>query len=191
MSDSATIIRDGVDSHRIQITHRDWMLLSGPGFEEGPAFIKAFGIFENYTVAGGIPKGSLVKRAGETLHRAASALLVGIRRDLDLLRYDYSYQIGEEPKQYGGGQSIRIDDRDGVLSLQPRGFCSIMLIDRMGKPAVVDLRPTKVFATDSGPLKVYRCKAQTQWPELLPPLLSFLDARRDRELTLEHFDRVG
>ena len=51
VSDSATIIRDGEDVHRLQITHRDWMLINGPGFVEGPIFVAAFGIFENFTVA--------------------------------------------------------------------------------------------------------------------------------------------
>jgi len=190
MSDSATIIRDGCYSHRIQITHRDWMLLSGPGFDEGPAFIRAFGIFENYTLAGGIHKGSLVKRTGETLHHAASALHDRVKRDLELLRYDYSYQIGDEPKRYGGGQSIRVDGRDGILSLRPKGYCSIKLIESAGQPAVIDLRPMKSFPTDAGTLKVYRRKADTRWPELLSSLLSFLEPRLDRKLTLEHIDRV-
>jgi hypothetical protein len=190
MSDSATIIRDGDDRHRIQITHRDWMLLSGPGFSEGPAFIKAFGTFENFTVAGGIPEGSMVKRGGDVLYAAASALLAGITRDIDLLRHDYSCQIGNEPKQYGGGQGIRVGGRVGILSLLPKGYCSIQFVGRTGTQDVIDLRPMKTFATDSGTLKVHRRKATTQWLEILPPLLSFLAARQDRELTLEHIDRV-
>jgi len=189
MSDSATIIRDGNDSHRIQITHRDWMLLSGPGFAEGPAFIDAFGIFENYTVARGIPKGSLVRRTGKTLHVATSSLHTGIKRDFDLLRYDYSYQIADEPRRYGGGQGIGVDGRNGILSLRPKGYCSIQLLDKK-RPEIIDLRPMKVIATDSGLLKIYRRKSETHWLEILPPLLSFLASRMDRELTLGHIDGV-
>jgi hypothetical protein len=191
MSDSAIIIRDGKDSHRIQIAQRDWTLLSGPGFGEGLAFIRAFGIFENYTVASGIREGSLVKRSGATLYDAALALLAGVTRDLELLRYDYSYQVGDEPRRYGGGQSIRIDGRDGILSLQPKGYCSIQLIKETGQAKVIDLRGAKALATDSGRLKVYRRKANTRWPELLPTLLAFLEVRREWEVTLEHIDRVG
>ncbi len=85
MSDSATIIRDGDAAYRLQITRRDWMLIKGPGFVEGPIFIAAFGMFENFTVAGGIAKGSLVHREGQTLFDASSTLLAGIKRDQDLL----------------------------------------------------------------------------------------------------------
>ena len=130
MSDSAIIIRDGDEVHRLQITHRDWMLISGPGFVEGPAFTSAFGIFENFTVARGMPKGSLVHRDGQTLFDASSTLLAGIKRDLDLLRYDYSYKIADQPKQFGGGQSISVDGRSGILSLRPKGYCLIRFVDR-------------------------------------------------------------
>ncbi len=111
MSDSATIIRDGEDVYRLQIMHRDWMLINGPGFVEGPVFVGAFGIFENFTVVRGIPKGSLVYRDGQTLFEASSTLLAGIQRDFELLRCDYSYKIGDQPKQFGGGQGISVDGR--------------------------------------------------------------------------------
>ncbi|HEV8604344.1 MAG TPA: hypothetical protein VGQ99_03200 [Tepidisphaeraceae bacterium] len=195
MPDSATIIRDGGSTHRIQIPNRDWMLLSGPGFAEGPAFISAFGVFEDFAVAGGIPKGSVVHRAGNTLHVAASTLLAGIKRDLELLRYDYSYKIADEPRQYGGGQSIGVGRRRGILSLRPKGYCSIKLPDRSLKPPptaeVIDLRAMDTIATDSGLLKVYRRRAEIHWPELLPPLLEFLVKRLDRTLIREHIDRGG
>jgi hypothetical protein len=193
-SDSATIIRDGNDIHRLQITHRDWMLTRGPGFAEGRAFSKAFGIYENYTVAGGIPKGSLVHRDGETLFRASSALLAGIKRDYELLRYDYSYRVGGEPKRYGGGQSITVDGRPGILSLRPKGYCSIRFVDQKVNPhlpALIDLRGTKDFITDAGPIKLYRRQAESRWLDILPPLLAFLERRLTTALSLEHIDRVG
>ncbi|MBL8823110.1 MAG: hypothetical protein JNJ77_11020 [Planctomycetia bacterium] len=194
-SDSATIIRDGDVSHRIQITHRDWMLTAGPGFVEGRAFTKAFGVFENYTVAGGIPKGSLVYRKGNELFAAASELLKAIQRDYELLQFDYSYQIEGYPKSYGGGQSICIDGCSGILSLRPKGYCSIRLLGEPlpdGVKEIIDLRPLRTFKTDIGMLKVYRRKAQTkvQWTDTLPPLLDFLSDRLDRVLSLEHIDRV-
>ena len=195
MSDSATIIRDGDSSHRLQITHRDWMLLWGPGFAEGSAFSSAFGVFDNYTMAGGIPKGSTVQRNGSTLYAATSALLAGIKRDHELLRYDYSYKIADEPKRYGGGQGIRVGGRTGMLSLRPKGYCSIKILDGSLKPSpieeVIDLRAMDTIATDCGSLKVYRRKAETQWLEILPPLLAFLVTRLNRVLVLEHIDRVG
>ena len=193
MSDSATIIRDGDASHRLQITHRDWMLICGPGFAEGPAFSDAFGIFENYTVAGGIPKGSLVHRDGKTLFDATAGLLRGIQRDYELLRYDYSYKIGDEPRRYGGGQGISVNGRHGILSLRPKGYCSIEFVDgttRPQLPGLIDLRVTNNLITDSGPVKVLRRKAESFWLEILPPVLEFLGSRLTAELSLEHIDRV-
>ncbi len=192
MSDSATIIRDGDEKHRLQITHRDWMLLWGPGFAEGPAFSTAFGVFENYTVAGGIPRGSPVQRDGYTLHNATCILLDAMKRDHDLLRYDYSYKIADEPRRYGGGQSIQVSGRGGILSLRPKGYCSIGLHEGNGLTGeVIDLRAMDTLATDSGSLKVFRRKAETHWLEILPQLLAFLANRLDRVLVLEHIDRVG
>jgi hypothetical protein len=190
MSDSATIIRDGDAAHRLQITHRDWMLINGPGFVEGPIFISAFGIFENFTVAGGIVNGSLVRRKGQTLFDASSTLLAGIQRDQDLLRYDYSYKIADQPTQFGGGQSIAVDDRPGILSLRPKGYCSIQFVDRKS-PDLVDLRGRDGFMTDAGPIKLYRRKAEIRWLDILPPLLNLLGVRLTKMLCLEHIDRVG
>ena len=193
MSDSATIIRDGEASCRLQITHRDWMLTCGPGFGEGPAFTTAFGIFENYTVAGGIPKGSLVHRNGKTLFQATEALLRGFQRDYDLIRYDYSCKVGNEPKQYGGGQSVFVNGRRGILSLRPKGYCSIQWSgsgSETSKTELIDLRQSTGILTDSGPIKVYRRKAKSRWLEILPPVLAFLVTRFNNTLSLEHIDRV-
>jgi hypothetical protein len=186
VSDSATIIRDGNDVHRLQITHRDWMLINGPGFVEGEIFVAAFGIFENFTVARGIPAGSLVYRDGQTLFDATAKLRRGIGRDLDLISYDYSYKIGDQPKQFGGGQGISVDGRPGILSLRPKGYCSITFADR----TIIDLRNKDGFVTDAGPIKLYRRRAETLWPDILPPLVDFLAARLTKSLSLEHINRV-
>jgi hypothetical protein len=190
MNDSAIIIRDGEATHRLQITHRDWMLINGPGFVEGPIFITAFGIFENFTVAGGIAKGSLVNREGQKLFEASSILHAGIRRDQDFLCHDYSYKIADQPKRFGGSQSIAVDGRPAILSLRPKGYCSIRFVD--GKsPELVDLRGRDGFMTDAGPIKLYRRKAEIRWLEILPPLMNFLETRLTRMLSLEHIDRMG
>lgn len=189
MSDSATIIRDGEDVHRLQITHRDWLLINGPGFVEGRAFIAAFGVFENFSVAGGIPRGSLVFRDGQTLFDASTTLLAGIERDFDLMIYDYSYRIGDQPKQFGGGQSISVKGRPGILSLRPKGYCSIGFVDRKA-PELIDLRDKNGFITDAGPIKLYRRKAATHWLSILPPLIEFFRVRQSKSLSLEHIDRV-
>ena len=194
MSDSATIIHDGNDTHRLQITHRDWMLLWGPGFSEGPAFSTAFGVFDNYTVARGIPKDSRVERDGNTLHQATTILLAAIKRDFELLRYDYSYKIADDPRSYGGGQGILVGGRTGLLSLQPKGYCSITFLNADANTStpekILDLRNMNICTTYAGPLKVFRRKATILWLDLLPPLLTFLEFRLDHLLSVEHIDRV-
>jgi len=171
------------------------MLLWGPDFKEGPAFSKAFGVFENYTVAGGIPKGSLVYRDGITIHTAASALLAAISRDCDLLGYDYSYKLADQPKRYGGGQGISVGGRSGRLSLRPKGYCYIQLLGESRNAILIletiDLRSMGTIATDHGTLRIFKRRAEIHWLKILPPLLDFLATRLDRVLSLDHIDRVG
>lgn len=165
------------------------MLIGGPGFVEGQKFTAAFGIFDNFTIAGGIPHGSLVWRDGQTLFDAVSELFAAIRRDFELVRYDYSYQIAEERRRYGGGESISVDGRHGMISLRPKGYCSIQFVDHK-EPTLVDLRSKDGFLTDSGSIRLYRRKAEVLWLEILPPLLKFLEDRLEKKLSLEHIDRV-
>jgi hypothetical protein len=193
MPSSAIIIRDGDDSHRLLITHRDWMVLWGPQFGEGPSFSTAFGVYDNYTVWGGVPKGSHVKRRGNALYDTTNALFIGVKRDYELFRFDYSYKFANGPKSCGGGQGIRVGGRTAILSLRPKGYCSITILDGSVSPPrvaeVIDLRTMKTVETDSGLVKVYRRKAETYWLETLPPLLKFLASRREKDLVVEHIER--
>jgi hypothetical protein len=196
MSNSAIIVHDGEHSHRLVMTHRDWGLLFGPAFSEGPLFSSAFGVYENFTVAGGVPKGSQVTRKGIVLHNAARTLLAGIERDADLLRYDYSYGFEDERICHGGGQSIRVRGRSGILSTRPKGYCSIELFDAGAKrPRVaelIDLRIVGSIQTEGlGIVKVFRRKAEMHWLDTLPPLLEFLQPRLVIDLVVEHVQRAG
>ncbi len=197
MPQSAIIVRDGEDNHRLLTTDRDTGLLFGPFFKEGVCFLNAFGVFDNFTVAGGISKGSRATRRGRVLHNAASALLAGINRDADLLCYDYSYGFANDPVRHGGGQTISIRGRSGIISTRPKGFCTIELFDsnNEGGPRIaefIDLRIVGSVETDtSGAVKVYRRKAEMHWLETLPPLLEFLHPRLARELVVEHHDRAS
>lgn len=184
------MIRDLEDAHRLQITHRDWMLINGPGFVEGPIFIAAFGMLEHFTVARGIPEGAIVHRDGQTLFDATTKLQQGIERDLGLMLYDYSCKIGSQPKRFGGGQSISVNGRPGLLSLRPKGYCAIHFLDQKA-PELVDLRDKDGFTTDAGEIKLYPRKAESRWLEILPPLIDFLRVRLTKTLSLEHMDRVG
>jgi hypothetical protein len=195
MATSALILNDGDASHRMLITHRDWGLLWGPFFAEGPMFSTAFGIYDNFTVAHGIPKGSYVIRSGRKLFGAARGLLAAIERDADLLRFDYSYSFDDEPIQHNGGQSVRLRGRGGILSTRPKGYCSIKLLNSNGKgpriAELIDLRIVGELTLDnSSVVKIHRRSKDVLWAETLPPLLEFLRPRIGKELTVEHIDRV-
>jgi hypothetical protein len=196
MPNSAIIVHDGQDSHRLLITQRDCGILVGPMFKEGPLFLSAFGVYENFTVAGGMPKGSQVTRGGRVLYNATWGLLNGIERDADLLQYDYSYGFESEGTRHGGGQTVRLRGREGILSTRPKGYCTIELFDEHSKTAriaeFIDLRIVGSIETElSGVVKVYRRKVDMRWLETLPPLLAFLKPRKAKELIIEHIERVG
>ncbi|WP_020470644.1 hypothetical protein [Zavarzinella formosa] len=196
MSASAIIVHDGEDSHRLLVTHRDWGLLWGPQFPEGSAFSGAFGVHENFTVAGGIAPGSRVIRRGGVLCDAARALLSAIERDAEALRYDYSYGFSGNPAKHGGAQSIRIHGRSGIISTQPKGYCHIRLDGPVpdGQPRIdehIDLRRTGPIETGDGvQVRSYRRRAPMNWLESLPPLVEFLESRLEKDLQIEHQDRV-
>lgn len=165
------------------------MLICGPGFDEGSTFIHSFGIFQNASIAHGIPKGSLVYRKGQVLFDACNVLLEGIQRDFDLITHDYSYRIGDGDKQYGGGQSIVVNNRRGILSLRPKGYCSIQFVTG-SEPRLIDLRPHKTYMSDDGEIKIYRRTAQSNWLSLLQSAIGYLQPRLAKELSLEHIDKV-
>ncbi len=196
MPSSAIIVHDGEKSHRLLITHRDWGILWGPMFVEGPLFSKAFGVYDNFTVASGIPRGSRVNRRGRDVFAAALALVTAVECDAELLRYDYSYGFAGDPVRHGGAQSIGVRGMEGILSTRPKGYCYIELHCRNEAgptrvAEVIDLRVSRGVQTDSGVVKSYRRKAAMNWLETLPPLLEFLRSRQDRELTIEHQDHVA
>ncbi len=62
MPRSAFIVRDAESQHRTVIADRDIGLLWGPFFVEGSIFSWNFGFYENFSIAGGIPKGAGMSR---------------------------------------------------------------------------------------------------------------------------------
>ena len=84
----------------------------------------------------------------------------------------------------------------GTISVRPKGYCTIELLDSNAKrPRIaerIDLRIVESVTTDGGDVvKAYRTKAQPiHWLQTLPPLIEFLESRREKELIVEHVDRV-
>ncbi len=81
MRRSYIIAKIGDASHRLDIAHRDWGMVRGPFFREGEQFERALGVYEHFTVAGGIPVGSFVTRQRCLLLEATQAFLRAVQRD--------------------------------------------------------------------------------------------------------------
>jgi hypothetical protein len=176
MALSCSIIRDGKESYRINIPHRDWGLLHGPFFEAGRQFIDALGIYQNFTVAGGLPAGTQVKRDQILLLKAAECLRIRIQSDEKLLRYDYTYSFATKNKtRHSGAQSgFLVRGLRGYISTRPHGFCYLKLSQRdidgeVRIAEIIDMRVKGSIETDElGTLKIYRKKAEINWLEILP-----------------------
>ena len=193
MSNYSIIVHDGEASHCLPITSRDWGIAMGPHFKEGSIFIVSFGVYDNYTVARGMPKGSKVNRRGLVLYRAAHLLQTGIERDADLLSHDYSVGFNNERTRHTGLTSVKLRGRTGSIRARPKGFCYLELFDQTAKRSrvaeLIDLRIVETIETDTADIvKLYRRKAETHWLETLPPLLEFLKLRKDKELIIEHVE---
>lgn len=197
MVQAGIIVRDGLESHRLLISHRDFSLLGGPHFAEGSLFIQEFGIYDNFTVARGVPKGSTVIRPTRKLLNACRILLMAVERDASLLQYDYSYSFSKQSGRNSGAQGgVLIRGAPAYISTRPHGYCYAELKrladDNSYRVAEwIDLRVAGSIETDSlGTLKVHRRKAEIHWLERLPPLIEFLRNIKSTEVEVEHLDRV-
>jgi hypothetical protein len=196
MPRSYVIAKIGDASHRLDIAHRDWGIVRGRFFEEGARFDRALGVYENFTVAGGIPEGSFVARQRLLLLEATELFLRAIQRDEEFLRYDFSYSFsarGSRP-QSGAESGFRVRGFVGHISTRPHGFCWLELSQLVGSgwPRVVefiDMRVRGSIETDElGTLKIHRRKAEMHWLETLPPLVEFLRSQSGTEVRVEHYD---
>ena len=199
MRRSYVIAKIGDASHRLDIAHRDWGMVRGPFFEEGERFERALGVYEHFTVAGGIPDGSFVTRQRRLLLEATELFLRAVQRDEEFLRSDYSYSFsGRGSRRDSGAKSgFRIRGLVGHISTRPHGFCWLRLSQLAGSgwPRVVefiDMRVRGSIETDDlGTLKIHRRKAEMHWLETLPALVEFLRAQRGREVRVEHYERAA
>src|ERR1700677_2297910 len=171
MCSSYVITKIGDASHRLDIAHRDWGIVRGRFFEEGARFDQALGVYENFTVADGIPEGSFVIRQRLLLIEATELFLRAIQRDEDLLRCDFSYTFSARGNRRDSGaeSGFRVRGLVGHISTRPHGFCWLELSQLVGSgwPRVVefiDMRVRGSIETDElGTLKIHRRKAEMHW----------------------------
>jgi len=198
MPHSRAIVSDGQKRHQLDISDRDWGLLTGPLFDAGPPFVSSLGVYEHFTVARGVPKGSQVTRQRFRLLDATQSLLRAIQRDEDLLCSDYtfSFQTGGSHRTAGRSDGFHVRGLIGSIDTRPHGYCCLALSQlgahqRSRVVELIDMRVRDSIETDDlGLLRIHRRKAETHWPRILPAFIDFLSSTDAKEITIEHFDRV-
>lgn len=188
---TARIVAEGAE-YRLDIPHRDWMILYGPlaFISGGINFVQNLGVMENYTVAGGIPKNSFATRRRSDLIAATSILQSTINEYEDLLSFDYTYSFEADGNSRGGGGSsgFHIRGYGGFIDTRPKGFCTVELSEtaptgRGRIVEIIDVRNRRSIETENrGLLKIHRRKAELHWQLILPGLLNFLDSHKCKEL---------
>jgi hypothetical protein len=197
MPTSKIRIEAGEAEFILTIPHRDAMLLAGPRpfLPNGDVFVKTLGIYDNFTVARGVPKDSKAVRNRHHLLLAAMSLLETIERDLDLLEFDYSYSFSARSKARGGGGEggFQVQGYFASIDTRPSGFCTLELRESSphGQGRVVqlhDLRNRQTLDTDdSGPLRIHRQKGdEVTWKHSLPALIEFLKQQKCAEVVIHH-----
>ena len=181
----------------LTIPHRDAMLLAGPRpfMSTGEPFVKTLGIYDNFTVAKGIPEDSKAVRNRYLVLMAVTSLLEAIQRDLDLLEFDYSYSFSTQGKarSSAGMSGFQVRGYFGSVDARPKGFCTMEL--REASPSgpsrvveILDLRNRKTFETDdSGVLQIHRKKSEeVSWKTSLPALIDFLKEHKCTDVVIHH-----
>lgn len=189
---SVTIEDDGVQ-FELAVSGRDWSLLNGPFFNDGPLFLNTLGIYNNFTVAKGIPKGSKAEVNRFHLCMITEQLLAAVQRDMDLLQYNYSFSFTSSSEKGSGAISgFTVDGYYAFLSTRPNGFCFLDLMEpspnsRSRLVGKLDIRNKSEIETHNwGVLKIKKKKDIVTWPDVLPPMIEFLKKSKSKTVTVCH-----
>lgn len=181
-----TIIQAKDASHRIQFTPRDWKVLFGPSFKGGVKLLASLGFNSFQPVH--------VKR--DVLLRDSQYVLNVVLRDLELLRYDYTYHFsGNEINPAWGGSGgfcgFKIDGKDKCIFAEP-GHCYICQTAPQQEEQTkwgdyLDLRNRVPVRTDNwGVVTVRRRNKGLCWLSELPSLIQFLERISDETLVVSN-----
>ena len=129
----------------------------------------------------------------------ARDMLELLRRDFDLLQYDYEFHIparATHPRQRHTGPvtNIKIGGSGHILE-GPPGHC--YLFERPNYPdgrptrrTVQDLRTARSLETDNcGTITIHRRRKGLTWTEELPRLIEFLEGVDDRKVRVQNRHR--
>lgn len=176
----------------LTVEGRDAGVLYGPEpfMKPGAIFLRCLGVFDNYTVAGGLPVGatSICKRTH--LYSASELLRHALARDSDLLSFDYSYTLpGATTRLKGNSYDLSIRGFGGSITAQPRGYCAVELKelapDGFSRTVeLIDARNRRQIETDRGPLRIHKRPAEFTLLEPISQLVDFLKQHRCDEVAI-------
>ena len=160
--------------------------------KEGHRFVAAIGVFDHFTVAGGIPSGVETTKSRIVAKLAIEALIQKLRDDFDLLEYDYSYSDPDHPSsKLGGGQSgYRAFGYLAAIDARPSGFCQLKLSEvapsgRGRTVGLMDVRNRETIPLDSGgEIRVRRRKIGLDCLPKLEALRSFLNDGQFKDVVI-------
>lgn len=188
----------GGTAYDFEIPLREYdMLLGPPAFLPlGDVFLEVLGVYDNYSIAEGMPKDSRAVRPWRRVYNIAGGFLSSVQATNDLLSFDYSYSLPKRgirrARRRGSGFHVR--GLAARIDAQPRGFCTLELHEpppespgQQRLVEVIDMRTRESIETDDwGILRIHKQPIRCVWPEILPPLLAFLKANECEELVLRH-----
>lgn len=155
-------------------------------FEHGRHFLSALGVFENYLAGMGVPVGSSAVRKRSLLLLSAESLEFGLKRDYDLLSFDYSYSFVVQGKRRtnAGSSGFMVRGFYGLIGARPPGYCTLKLseLSPIGKGRlveIIDLRNrTEMETDDAGIIQIHKRRVEFTLPERISQLVDFLKQHR-------------
>lgn len=172
---------------------REYKYLVGSQCPEGGEFVRALGMWDNFTVGGGQNTEIWTTKSRVQILEASEKLLQRVRRDRDYINYDYQCGFPSQgSRRYSGrGFGVRLPGRDGFIRLHP-GQIVMEFRERGadGKHHVVetvDLRKSGPIQTENmGLLKIYRRANPINWERKLPSLVGFLRSHSCELVRVRH-----
>ena len=161
---------------------REFKYLVGEQCPEGSEFIKAVGMWDNFSVSRGQDTEAWTTKSRPRLLSAAEKLLERIGKDRDYINYDYQCGFSTEGKTRHSGRGFGVGLPGGVtamIRLYPgQIMMNVLREGESGKFHVaetLDLRRSGPIQTaDKGLLRVYKRFNPINWEQKLPPLIDFL-----------------
>ena len=161
-----------------------------PFMKPGSIFLRCLGVFDNYTVAGGLPVWATAVCKRMRLYGASELLRQGLARDSDLLSFDDNYTLpGAKTRLKGNSYELSIRGFGGSITAQPRGYCTVELKEQApdGFPRTVELidaRSRRQIVTDRGPLRIHKRPAEFTLLEPISRLVDFLKQHHCDEVAI-------